>query len=76
MPRKIRQLKRDLRRAGFEELAGRGKGDHTAWRHPLVEGRPLIIDGQDGDDAKHYQERDVREALERAREAGDVRKGS
>ena len=76
MPRKIRQLKRDLRRAGFEELVGRAKGDHTAWRHPLAGGRPLILDGRDGDDAKHYQERDVRAALERVREAGDVRKGS
>jgi predicted RNA binding protein YcfA (HicA-like mRNA interferase family) len=61
MPRKLRQLKADLRRAGFSERAG--KGSHTRWSHPLVM-QPVTLAGHDGDDAKPYQERDVREALE------------
>lgn len=69
MPRKIRQLKADLRRADYQLLPGRGKGDLTAWRHPLVGGRPVILDGQDGDDAKRYQEQDVRQAVLAARRA-------
>ncbi len=43
-------------------MQGRGKGDHTAHRHPLVE-RTYIMDGANGDDAKLYQEKDVRAAL-------------
>jgi hypothetical protein len=73
MPRKIRQLKADLRREGYQLLPKRGKGDHTAWRHPLVGGRPVILDGQDGDDAKRYQEQDVRQAVAAARHAREGR---
>lgn len=62
VPRKMRQLRADLKRAGFVELQGRGKGDHTAHRHPLVE-HTYIMDGANGDDAKPYQEKDVRAAL-------------
>lgn len=29
MPRKVRELKRDLAKAGFEELTKRGKGSHS-----------------------------------------------
>ena len=61
MPRKIRQLKADLRRAGFRMRQGRG--DHTVWEHPQVPAARAVLDGQDGDDAKRYQEKDVREAL-------------
>ena len=39
-----------------------GKGDHTVWAHPLVPGH-VSIDGKDGDDAKPYDERNVRAAL-------------
>jgi hypothetical protein len=63
MPRKIRQLLADLRAAGFRELPGRGKGDHAVWSHPLAPGHQPTIDGQPGDDAKRYQEKQVREAL-------------
>ncbi|MBA3415976.1 MAG: type II toxin-antitoxin system HicA family toxin, partial [Chloroflexia bacterium] len=34
MPRKIRQLESDLRRAGFVERTDRGKGSHRVWTHP------------------------------------------
>jgi hypothetical protein len=29
VPRKVRQMKADLRKAGFVQLAERGKGSHT-----------------------------------------------
>ncbi len=65
MPRKIRQLKADLRRAGFSLAPSREKGSHTVWEHPLV-ADDLTLAGHDGDDAKPYQERDVRAFIERA----------
>ncbi len=49
MPRKVRELKADLRRAGCIERSG--KGSHTVWQHPLVTMR-LVLAGGDGDDAK------------------------
>jgi len=36
MPRKVRALKADLRRAGFTSDTKRGKGSHSVWQHPLV----------------------------------------
>jgi len=63
VPRKVRQLLADLRRAGFEQLPRRGKGSHTVWSHPLVPDQQPTIAGQEGDDAKPYQEREVRAAL-------------
>ena len=62
MPKKIRELKAMLRRAGFAQRAGRGS--HTVWSHPsLIE--KLVLSGRDGNDAKLYQERDVLAALKR-----------
>jgi predicted RNA binding protein YcfA (HicA-like mRNA interferase family) len=66
MPRKIRELKADLRRAGFEEAAG--KGSHTRWRHPLV-ADTLTLSGHDGADARPYQERQLRTILVKVLEA-------
>ena len=63
MPRKIRELKADLHRAGFIERTRRGKGDHSWWSHDLAPAFPVNLDGRDGSDAAHYQERDVRVAL-------------
>jgi predicted RNA binding protein YcfA (HicA-like mRNA interferase family) len=34
MPRKKRDIRRDLRKAGFVET--KGKGDHTKFRHSLI----------------------------------------
>jgi predicted RNA binding protein YcfA (HicA-like mRNA interferase family) len=67
MPRKIRQLKADLRRAGARQVAQ--EGSHTTWKHPLVPGTLVELSGDDGDDAKPYQERDLREALRRIDDA-------
>jgi predicted RNA binding protein YcfA (HicA-like mRNA interferase family) len=68
MPRKMRELKRDLRHAGYYQVKGGGKGSHTKWRHPLVPGS-VTLSGADGDDAKPPQEDDVREAVRKAKEA-------
>ncbi len=63
MPRKGRQLIADLIRAGFIDRGG--KGSHRNFKHP--EGIKITISGNPGDDAKHYQERDVAKAIEEAR---------
>ncbi|QVL51221.1 MAG: type II toxin-antitoxin system HicA family toxin [Thiocapsa sp.] len=56
MPRKIRQLKSLLLKAGC--LCERAKGSHTKWSHPRFKDK-LILSGHDGDDAKPYQEQTV-----------------
>lgn len=60
MPKKIRELKSLLLQAGFTYRTG--KGSHTNWFHPLLPGR-ITISGNDGSDAKPYQEKDVNNAL-------------
>jgi hypothetical protein len=65
MPKKVRELKQMLRRAGWVEIAGGGKGSQTKWAHARVS-RRVTLAGGDGDDAKHYQERDVRSAVREA----------
>jgi predicted RNA binding protein YcfA (HicA-like mRNA interferase family) len=64
MPRKVRQLIADLEKAGFVNRGG--KGSHRNFTHP--KGVRVTLSGQAGDDAKHYQERDVRRALDAAKE--------
>jgi predicted RNA binding protein YcfA (HicA-like mRNA interferase family) len=61
MPRKIRQLVADLQQAGFQLVPG-GKGSHRKFRHPKLAGA-VILSGKDGEDAHHYQEKHVRQAL-------------
>jgi predicted RNA binding protein YcfA (HicA-like mRNA interferase family) len=61
MPRKIRELRADLSRAGFTQLPG--KGSHTKWEHPLVP-NTVVISGHDGADAQPYQEKQVKAALQ------------
>jgi predicted RNA binding protein YcfA (HicA-like mRNA interferase family) len=67
MPRKIRQLKGDLRKVGAYLVTQ--EGSHTKWKHPLVPASTLILSGHDGDDAKPYQERAVRDLLREIVEA-------
>jgi predicted RNA binding protein YcfA (HicA-like mRNA interferase family) len=61
VPRKIRQLVADLEGAGFSRIHG-GKGSHRKFLHPKLPGF-VLISGHDGDDAQHYQEKQVRNAL-------------
>jgi predicted RNA binding protein YcfA (HicA-like mRNA interferase family) len=65
MPKKIRELKSLLLKAGF--TCAPGKGSHTKWFHPLLPGK-LTLSGKDGNDAKPYQEKDVNKALEMLKE--------
>jgi predicted RNA binding protein YcfA (HicA-like mRNA interferase family) len=67
MPRKIRQLKVDLRKAGAYQASQ--EGSHTKWKHSLVPESMLILSGHDGEDAKPYQERAVRDLLRKIAEA-------
>jgi predicted RNA binding protein YcfA (HicA-like mRNA interferase family) len=70
MPRKLRELRAELRQAGFRNRGG--KGDHQNWEHPMVTKR-VGLAGQDGDDAQPYQEKAVRDALgELARKQKEV----
>jgi predicted RNA binding protein YcfA (HicA-like mRNA interferase family) len=61
MPRKIRQLKAMLKKAGFTQRPG--KGSHSIWSHPQVP-FSITLSGKDGRDARRYQEKRVKEALD------------
>ena len=60
MPRKIRQLIKDLEKAGFVNRGG--KGSHRNYLHP--QGIVLTLYGKTGDDAKRYQEKLVKSKIE------------
>jgi len=64
MPPKIRDLIEDLEEAGFVNRGG--KGSHRNYVHPMVI-KPVTISGNLGDDAKHYQIKAVRSAIQEAR---------
>lgn len=61
---KIRELISDLRQAGFTDRGG--KGSHRNFTHPKVL-KTITISGALGDDAKHYQVRAVRMAIEESK---------
>lgn len=61
MPRKIRELIHDLEKAGFVNRGG--KGGHRNFTHPECS-CPVTLSGSLGDDAKLYQEKAVKKALE------------
>ncbi|MEA1053311.1 type II toxin-antitoxin system HicA family toxin [Lamprobacter modestohalophilus] len=63
MPRKIRELLRDLERAGFINRGG--KGSHRNLEH--TSGARITLSGKLGDDAKPYQEREVQKKIEEAK---------
>ena len=70
MPKKIRELKKMLSKAGFQEIPG--KGSHTNGIHPLYLGK-VTLSGQNSKDAKKYQEKEVKQAIQevgRKRENG------
>ncbi len=60
MPQKIRELKGMLAKAGF--TCRPGKGSHTVWTHPRLP-RAVVLSGNDGDDARRYQEQQVKAAI-------------
>jgi len=62
MPKKVRELIRELETAGFVERGG--KGSHRNFVHPS--GVVLTISGRPGDDARLYQIKLVRQRIEEA----------
>jgi predicted RNA binding protein YcfA (HicA-like mRNA interferase family) len=62
MPLKIRQLKAQLKNAGFSSRPG--KGSHTVWEHPNLPHVRVTIAGKDGDDARRYLVEEVQHALD------------
>ncbi len=63
MPRKVRELIRDLKKAGFVDQGG--KGSHRNFVHSNVR-KTITLSGNEGDDALHYQEKAVRLAIKEA----------
>jgi len=61
MPKKVRELKSLLKKAGF--VYRTGKGSHTRWYHELLPEDPITISGNDGDDAQKYLEKQVSQKL-------------
>jgi predicted RNA binding protein YcfA (HicA-like mRNA interferase family) len=60
MPRKIRELIADLRRAGFALEPARGS--HRKFRHPR--GATVILSGHnEGADARPYQEKQIKQKI-------------
>lgn len=64
MPPKIRDLIAELERAGFVNRGG--KGSHRNFIHAKIT-KPITISGNPGDDAKNYQVRAVRRAIEESK---------
>ena len=59
MPKKIRDLIRALKQAGFEDRGG--KGSHRNFSH--TRGAKVTLIGNPSHDAKQYQERDAERAV-------------
>lgn len=65
VPGKIRELVSQLLDVGFVDRGG--KGSHRNFVHPKRI-KPLTLSGQSGDDARPYQEKLVRQAVEEVKE--------
>ena len=63
MSRKIKQLIKDLEKAGFINRGG--KGSHRNFIHP--KGIAITVSGKFGDDAKPYQEKEVDIKIKRSK---------
>ncbi len=64
MPPKVRELIAELEKAGFENRGG--KGSHRNFVHPNLKA-PITLSGRLGDDAKRYQVRAVRRAIDESK---------
>ena len=65
MPKKIRELKAMLKKAGFLSRSAKG---HTFWWHAIQKSASVTLCGNDGDDAKPYLEKEVKNAIKKAGE--------
>lgn len=63
MPKKIRELLRELELAGFVDRGG--KGSHRNFMHQS--GIVLTVSGRKGDDAKPYQLKLAKEKIEESK---------
>ena len=61
MPKKIRELIRELKKAGFVDRGG--KGSHRNFIHPS--GKIVVISGNPAKDAKRYQEKQVAHKIDK-----------
>ena len=59
MPPKIKELIKQLEKAGFQNRGG--KGSHRNFIHP--KGLAITISGKIGSDAKKYQEAEVKRKI-------------
>ena len=66
VPRKIRDLLKDLRKAGFVLVDG-GKGSHRKFQGNAGK-IAMIIPGRDGDDTQPYLERQVHEKIKESQQ--------
>ena len=64
MPPKIKELIAELEEAGFKNRGG--KGSHRNFVHRRLT-EPITISGRPGDDAKYYQIRAVKRAIDESR---------
>jgi hypothetical protein len=67
MPRKLRELRSELKRNSWR--IDRQTGSHQIWEHPLVPNTEINLAGSDGADAHGYQERDVKNGVRLSRAA-------
>lgn len=63
MPRKIRELIKELEAAGFVNRGG--KGSHRNFEHP--KNIRVTVSGKPGEDAKPYQEKEVDQKIEESK---------
>ncbi len=64
MPPKIRELIAELERNGFSNRGG--KGSHRNYRHPI--GLSITISGKLGADAQKYQEKLVKDYINKVKD--------
>ena len=63
MPRKVRDLINALEKSGLDELKGGAKGSYRKYVHASYPGA-VTLSGKPGDDAKPYQEKQIKRAIE------------
>jgi predicted RNA binding protein YcfA (HicA-like mRNA interferase family) len=63
VPKKVRDLVKDLNAAGFSQIPGGGKGSHRKFVHERFPSA-VTLSGAEGADAKIYQEKQIRKAIE------------
>jgi predicted RNA binding protein YcfA (HicA-like mRNA interferase family) len=64
MPRKVRELIKELKKANFVDRGG--KGSHRNFVHSNVK-KPITISGKPGDDALDYQEKIAKLAIKESK---------